>query len=205
MNQKAVTIRQSRLLGLDPSGGIERHSSPDTGKSLVPSRRRSKGFSLVETLIASGILSLVVIAMFGSWSACFKESRSASEMTSAAEIGRAQLEFAKMWGAGNVVTGTYNTSTSTGSWTGAYVPGTGWVTGGTAYFNFNGTPVASAAASGAYFSAQLTSTDSNVVQSTGTSYTIQATSLRAFIVKVTNISKGVTDVTMATNLVEGGL
>ncbi len=131
---------------------------------------------MIEGLVASMVMSVAVVAMFGSWSTCYQQSKSVAEVTGAAEIARAQLEISKMWGAGNVVTGTYNSTTSTGTWTGAYVQGTGWVTGGTAYFDVNGAPVASATATGAYFSSVLSATDANVLQGTGTTYTIQSTS-----------------------------
>lgn len=126
-------------------------------------------------------------------------------MTSAANIAQAELGIAEVYGAANMPLGTYNTTTSTGSWTGAYIPATGWTTGATAYYNFSGAQLASSTSAGVYFSVSLTLTDSSVLQGTGTTYTLGPTSLRSAVVSVTNISTGNVDFQMATNLVSGGL
>ncbi len=166
---------------------------------------RNRGFTLIEGVVATFILAVVVVAMFGGWSACFTESAQIAEITESANIAQAELEIAKTYGAANMPLGTYNSSTQTGTWTGAYIPATGWTSGGTAYYNFAGTQLASSTSSGAFFSVSLTLTDSSVLPGTGTTYTLQQTSIRAAVATVTNISSGTVDFTMATNLVQGGL
>jgi len=151
------------------------------------------------------IMAVAIVAMFGSWSTCFTQSQKISETTQAAEIAQAVLETAKVYGAANLPTGTYSSSTSTGTWTGAYIPATGWTSGGTAYYNFSGTQLASSTSTGVYFSVSVTFTDSSVLQGTGTSYTIALTSIRAPVVTVTNVATGNVDFTMGTNLVQGGI
>ena len=101
--------------------------------------------------------------------------------------------------------GVYNTSTSTASWSGAYIPATGWTSGATAYYTYGGAQLASSTTAGVYFSATVTVTDSNVLLGSGTTYSISPTTIRAVVVSVTNVSTGNVDFTMATNLVEGGL
>jgi len=172
---------------------------------MASSRQRNRGFTLVEAVVATLIMVVAIAAMFGSWSTCFQSSNKVAETTAAAEICQANLETAKVFGALNMPLGVYSTSTSTASWTGAYIPATGWTSGATAYYTYGGAQVASATTAGAFFSAQVTVTDSNVLLGTGSSYSISATTIRAVVVSVTNISKGTVDFTMATNLVQGGL
>jgi prepilin-type N-terminal cleavage/methylation domain-containing protein len=167
--------------------------------------RRNRGFTLIEGIVATFILAVVIVAMFGSWSACFSQSAQMSETTSSAQICQSELEMAKVFGAANLPLGTYSSSTATGTWTGAYITSTGWTSGATAYFTFTGTQVASSSSTGAYFSLQMTITDSNVLAGTGTTYTLAQTSLRSALVTVKNIQTGAVDFTMATNLVQGGL
>jgi prepilin-type N-terminal cleavage/methylation domain-containing protein len=167
--------------------------------------RRSKGFTLIEALVATSIMAVAIVAMFGSWSTCFKQSKNISETTEAAEIAQTEIEIAKVYGSANLPTGTYNSSTSTGTWTGAYIAGSGWVAGGTAYYSFKGTQLASSTTAGVYFSVSLTATDSSVMQGSGTSYSLQQTSIRGIVVTVTNVASGKVDFTMATNLVQGGV
>ncbi len=155
--------------------------------------------------MATVILVVAISAMFGSWSTCFKTSSKVAEVTAAAEICQANLETAKVFGAGNMPLGVYNTSTSTASWSGAYIPATGWTSGATAYYTYGGAQLASSTTAGVYFSATVTVTDSNVLLGSGTTYSISPTTIRAVVVSVTNVSTGNVDFTMATNLVEGGL
>ena len=168
-------------------------------------RRTQRGFTVIEGIVATIIMVVAISAMFGSWSTCFKSSENTSETTAAAEVCQSQLETAKVFGAANMPLGSYSSSTGTATWTGAYLPSTGWTSGGTAYFDSAGNPLASSTSTGVFFSAQLTMTDSSVSPTTGTGYALQTTSIRALIVTVTNVSKGTVDYTMATNLVQGGL
>ena len=126
-------------------------------------------------------------------------------MTAAAEICQANLETAKVFGATNMPLGTYSSSTATATWTGAYIPASGWTSGATSYYTYGGAQLASSTTAGVFFSASVTITDSNVLLGTGSSYSIAPTTIRAVVVSVTNVSTGTVDFTMATNLVQGGL
>jgi len=167
--------------------------------------RRSRGFTLIEAVVATFILVVVVAAMFGSWSACFNQSAQIQEITGAANIAQSELEIAKVYGALNMPLGTYNSTTQTATWTGAYIPATGWTSGATAYYDYTGTQVASSTATGAFYSLTVTVTDSTVLPGTGSTYTLQQTSNRAVVATVSNLASGAVDFVMATNLVEGGL
>jgi len=166
---------------------------------------RNRGFTLIEGVVATFILAIVVAAMFASWNTCFTQSGQIAEVTSAANIAQSELEIAKTFGAANMPLGTYSSSTQTATWTGAYIPATGWTSGATAYYSFTGTQLASSSSTGAYFSLSTTVTDSSVLPGTGTTYTLQQTSNRAVVATVNNLATSATDFTMATNLVQGGL
>ena len=167
--------------------------------------RRLRAFTFIEAIVATFIMVVAIAAMFATYMTCFKTSQAVTETTSAAEIAQAELEIAKVYGAANMPLGTYSSSTQTATWTGAYIPSTGWTSGALAYYNYSGTQLASSSSAGAYFSVSLTMVDSSVLAGTGGTYTLQASSNRALVVTVTNIAKNVVDYTMATNLVQGGL
>jgi len=166
-------------------------------------RRRQRGVTLIEAMISTLVASVAIVAMFASWGTCFKQSENTGKVVAAEEIARSQIETAKVFGAANIPTGTYSTATSTGTWTGAWIPATGWTSAGTAYFDKNGNQLTSS--TNAVYSASMTFTDTTVQQGTGTTYSIQATSLRNGVVTVTLISTGATEFTMGTDLIEGGL
>ena len=172
---------------------------------MANSRRRSRGFTFIEGIVATLILVVAISAMFGSWSTCFQSSSKVAELTAAAEICQANLETAKVFGATNMPLGTYSSSTATATWTGAYIPASGWTSGATSYYTYGGAQLASSTTAGVFFSASVTITDSNVLLGTGSSYSIAPTTIRAVVVSVTNVSTGTVDFTMATNLVQGGL
>jgi len=169
-----------------------------------PRRKISGGFSLIEALIASIILAVAIGAMFSSWSTTFNSSSVTTQVTESEEIDRAVLEIAKVYGPTNLPTGTYNSSTQTGSWSGAYVPSTGWTSGATAYCNASGTQVASSSSAGAYFSVTVAIQDSPVLQGTGTTYTVENSTLRSIVV-TTSCLQSSFSMSMATNLIEGGM
>ena len=176
---------------------------PELVQKIMRSARRSKAsFSLLEAIIALLILGVAVVAMFTSWSTTFKQSKVITEVTESEEIDRAVLETAKAFGALNLPTGTYNSSTQLGTWTGAYTGGA-WTTGGTAYYSFNGTQLSSS--TGAYFSVTVTITDSNVQAGTGTTYTIQNSSLRSIVVTTSRYSDSTVILPMATSIIAGGM
>jgi Tfp pilus assembly protein PilV len=167
--------------------------------------RNLRGLSIVEALLASLVVAVAITAMVGGWTVSFRENQRATEAAQAGQIARAELERAKVFGVLNFPTGTYNSTTLTGSWTGAYDPTSGWVSSGTTYFNFNGVQVASSTASGVYFSEQLTTTDSTVLKGTGTTYTVSVASRRAIVVTIKRVSDNTVVLRMATNMVTGGL
>jgi type II secretory pathway pseudopilin PulG len=167
--------------------------------------RRGRGFTLIEGLVAAFIMAVAITAMFGAWSTCFHTTKLISETTSAAEVAQSQLEIAKVFGAANMPLGTYNSGTTNATWTGAYIPSSGWTSGGLAYYDQSGNQLASSSSTGVFFSASVAMTDSNVLAGTGTSYTLQANTIRALIVTVRNVATGAVDYTMATYLVQGGL
>lgn len=166
-------------------------------------RRTKRGFTLIEGIVATVILAVAIVAMFGSWGACFAGSQQIAETTSAANVCQNVLETAMTYGANNIPTGTYNSSSQTGSWSGAYIPATGWTSGATAYYNFKGVQLTSS--TGAFFSLTVSITDSSVLPGAGTTYTLTQQSLRSVVVTITNISSGAQDFQMATNLVQGGV
>ena len=160
---------------------------------------------MLEALIATLVSSVAIVAMFASWGTCFKQSANTGKIVAAEEIARQQIEMSKVFGPANMPTGTYSSSTSAGTWTGAYIPATGWTTGGTAYYDANGNQLTSSTSSGVTYSASFTMTDTTVQVGTGSTYVIQATSLRSGVVTVKLISTGATEFSMATNLVIGGI
>ena len=173
---------------------------------MAPKSFRSRGFTLIEGIIATFILTIVVVAMFATWSACYKQSAKISEITEAANIAQSELEIAKVYGAANLPLGQYQSSSQTGTWTGAYIPSTGWTSGATAYYNYTGVQLASSNSPGVFFSVSMALTDSSILaNNSGNSYTLAPTSIRAAVVTVRNVSSGAVDFTMATNLVQGGL
>jgi len=148
---------------------------------------------------------VAILAMFGSWSTCFKQNKNVTELTQAEEIDRSVLETAKAFGPSNLPTGTYNSSTQTGTWTGAYIPATGWTSAATAYYSFSGTQLASSSSTGVYFSVTVSITDTGVQQGTGSTYTVQNSTLRSIVVNTTRISDGTSILPMATNIIIGGM
>jgi len=173
------------------------------GVALAKINRRLGGFTLIEGIIATFILVVVVAAMFASWIACYKQSEKIQEVTEGANIAQSELEIARVFGADNIPTGTYSSGTQTGTWSGAYIPATGWTAGGTAYFDYTGAQLTSSTS--AFFSLTVAITDSTVTAGSGSSYQIGPKSIRALVVTVKNVGTGAADFTMATNLVEGGV
>jgi len=165
-------------------------------------RRSQAGFSLLEAIIALLILSVAVVAMFTSWSTTFKQSKVITEVTQSEQIDRAVLETAKAFGALNLPTGTYNSTSQLGTWTGAYTSGA-WTSGATAYYDFSGNQLSSS--TGAYFSVSVTITDANVQVGTGTSYTVQNSTLRSIVATASRLSDGTVILPMATNIIAGGM
>jgi Tfp pilus assembly protein PilV len=171
----------------------------------MPRHRSIRGNSMIEALIAGVIMIVAIVAMFAAWQTCFKQNKSISEVTQAEEIDRAILETAKVYGPLNLPVGTFNTTTQLGTWSGAYIPATGWTSGATAYFDVNGAQLASSTSAGVYYSASVTITDTGASSTGGTTYVIQNSTLRSVVATVTRVSDGTAILPMATNLIVGGM
>ncbi len=171
----------------------------------MKTRRRSKrGFTLVEAIIASLILTVAIVAMFQSWSTCFAQNKKLIEFTQAEEIDKSVLEIAKVFGPMNLPTGTYSSSTQLGTWTGAYIPATGWTASATAYYDFTGTQLAASNSTGVYFKATVIITDAGVQVGTGTTYSIENSTLRSIVVTTSRVRDSSVVLAMATNIIVGG-
>lgn len=156
-------------------------------------------------MAASFILGLTIIGAFGVWSGMFRRIGRAREAGQAAQIARAEVERAKVFGMSNLPMGTYNSSTSSATWTGAYsTTANAWSAGGASYYDVNGNRLASAATAGAAFKLQTTINDSNVVPN-GSGYSLQLESRRSLTVKVTSVADGSDIYQVATIVALGGL
>ncbi len=132
----------------------------------------------------------------------------------ATQLARQELEIAKTWGYDNLPLGTYSAGTSSAVWTGSYDPtlnsgAGGWSSGNSAYFDIDGTRVASGSATQAY---QLTTTitDTSVEppdpnSGNPVSYALGYLALRRVGVTVVQLSTGNTIITMGTYIVKGGI
>lgn len=166
-------------------------------------RRRQRGFSATEGLVASAILALAITGMFGLWSGMFRRIGRAREASQAAQIARAEIERAKVFGTDNLPTGTYDAGTKSATWTGAYsTANNAWASGATAYFSVAGARLPSSA--GALLKLQTSIVDSNVLPKTG-GYTFQLESRRSLIVTVRSVASGAEVFKVATVVVAGGL
>lgn len=166
---------------------------------------RSKGFTIVEGLVASAILGLALTALFTHWVGTFNRLSRSQEVTEAGQLARASVERAKVFGTANLPQGTYSSGTNTATWTGAFDPSTGtWVAGAWTYYDRSGNQVASAAAPAVRFKVQATISDTGLL-SKSTGYSFQLQSERAFSVNVLRVPEGDVLARMGTNIVPGGL
>lgn len=172
--------------------------------------RKARGFALIEAVVAVSVLALTTAAAYAGWSVMVRHNLSTHGIGGAAQIARAEVETAKLFGADGLPLGVYSASSGTASWTGAFDPtansGAGaWTSSVTTYYDAAGNPVASVSAAGATFVVQDTITDANVLATTGGGYALQPTSGREFVTTVTLVADGSTASRMGTLLVEGGL
>lgn len=167
--------------------------------------RRTKGFTIVEGLVASAILALAITALFAHWVGTFNRLTRSREAAQAGQLARASIERAKVYGTANLPLGTYSSSTNTATWTGAFNPTTGaWVAGEWTYYDRNGSQVASGTAPGVKFKMQATISDTGLLTK-NSSYAFQMKSERAYAVTVLRVPEGDTLARMGTNIVPGGL
>ena len=169
---------------------------------------KRRGFSFFEGLMAAFMLAVVIMGLYSGFNVCFTRILHSNEVILEGQLARAEAERAKVFGPSNFPLGTYSSGTSTATWTGTWDPtansGAGsWVSGGTAYYDVAGTRLTSA--TNAFYSSQVSVTDSSVLPSNGGSYEVVGTSRRAVIVTVTKISDTSVVVQFGTNLVIGGL
>jgi len=172
----------------------------------MAARQSTRGFSLIEALVASLILAVSISAMFGLWATSYKQINNGHIYEQASQIGRAELEQAKIFGVANIPTGNYVSGTNTGTWSGTYDSVAGsWTTGGYSYYSLTGTRLASSGAAGVYFKVSFTTADSDVLHSTGNAYTFDTTGKKAITVSVQKTSDSSVIFTAGTNIVQGGL
>lgn len=166
-----------------------------------------RAFTLIEALVSSLILAMAIAGMFASWSFLEVRYYRTREAVEAAQIGRSELEMAKVYGIDNLPIGTFNAGTQTGTWVGAYDPTSGlWVTNGISYFDLAGNPLAGSNSNGTDYKLQMTLTDYNVqLNSSGPGYTFDRTSKRTAIVTVTRTSDNVPIFTQGTTFAQGGI
>jgi prepilin-type N-terminal cleavage/methylation domain-containing protein len=175
----------------------------------IPMVSKTRGFSLIETMVSTLILAVAITGMFSLWNVCSTSIHHSGEINAAGQIARAELERAKVYGASNFPTGVYSSGRQTGSWMGTFDPTAnsgagGWVSDGISYYDYQGVRLTSS--SGAAFSIQLSVTDSNVLPATtGTSYAIDFRSRRAVVATVTQLRDNTVLFRSGTNLVVGGI
>ena len=168
-----------------------------------PATGRRRGFTALEGLFASAILALAITAMFGLWAGMFRRIGQARYAAQAGQLARAEIERAKVYGMDNLPAGTYNATTDSATWSGAYSPSSnGWVAGGSGYFDQNGNRLTTV--SGAALQVQAQIVDSNVLPKTG-GYAFGLESRRAFVVTVNSVADNTEVMRMATVIAPGGL
>lgn len=172
--------------------------------------RRARGFSLIDGLVASVILGLATVASFVGWMAVLRRNAVSRSLGEAGQIARAEIERAKIMGADNLPFGTYDPTSRTGAWTGAYDASAnsgqgGWVASQTAYYDVQGNRLSGATSPGVCFAVQDTIKDTGIVSGTPGGYGLQPSSQREFAVSVSQVSDGAVVFQMATLLVQGGV
>lgn len=165
---------------------------------------KTAGFSLIEGIISSLIMGVALAGMFGVWAFVMTEQNRDRKSSEAAQIGRSELERAKVYGVSNLPLGTYSSVSGTATWTGAYIASSSsWSSGSTAYFDMTGARLSSS--TGAIFSLQVTFVDSNVQSTNSGSYALTNASTRSAIVTVKNAAGTSTLFVIGTELVKGGI
>lgn len=172
--------------------------------------RRCRGFGLIEGIVAVSALALVTAGAFVGWTVMLRKNIASHQNGLAAQLARAEIEKAKLYGADTLPLGTYSAGSGTALWNGSYDATAnsgagGWVLGGTSYYDGAGNQVASATSSGVTLAITDAITDTSVLAAVGGGYLLQPTSQRELVTTVVLVSDGSTILRMGTTLVEGGL
>ena len=166
---------------------------------------RRRGFTIVEGLFASAILAFAITAIFSLWTGMFHRDSQARFAAQSGQLARAEVERAKVYGMNNLPVGTYDPTSASASWTGAYDPSSNaWVAGGSSFFDQSGNRLASGTTSGAALQVQAQIIDTDVL-ATGNGYAFQLESRRAFLAIVYSMTDGSELFRIATVITPGGL
>ncbi len=160
--------------------------------------RRQRGIALVELVIASVIFAMAMLGMFQAWRLCFSLYAQGREEAIASQIGRAELEMAKIQGFVNLPKGALVGSGSPyrGTWTDAI-----------RYYDDAGVELAAGASTNLrVFSSVRRGVDRDVLRlADGSGYALAPTSLRSILVTIKRVTPDETIRTMGLHLTRGGL
>lgn len=170
--------------------------------TLTSNKRIKSGYSLLESLIATLIVGVSIVALTTLWATILNYYTRTGETQEAGQIARAELERCKAFGVDNLPLGTVSGATAT--YTGAFDTSSNSWSANTQYYDYVGQRVSGPNADGVRYSVTDTITDSTIA-TTATSYGFTIKSRRAVVVTVTVLPAGKTVVTMGTNIVKGGL
>lgn len=172
------------------------------------SASRRAGFTMIEGLVACMIMSVAMAGVFSLWAGMFRKTGTARTGTLAAQLVRAEIERAKVFGVPNLPLGNYSSSAKVGIWVGSYDQtqnsgNGGWVANSYAYYDGLGNRLSSSA--GAVIRTQDTLVDSDVLTYSG-GYSFRLPSRRTFSVTATDMTNNNSTIfTAGTVIVSGGL
>jgi Tfp pilus assembly protein PilV len=153
--------------------------------------KKRHGLSLIELLMASLVAVLGVVGMFSSWGYCNRIIVGQRTTNMAYQLARADIERAKVLGFANLPLGTLDVAKTTAVYTAP-----------TEYFDASGAKLANS--TGAYYSVVRTVTDKQFLAA-GSTYSLLSTSIRTVKTKVSKVQGNAEVVTMATNVIQGGI
>jgi type II secretory pathway pseudopilin PulG len=167
---------------------------------------RQSGFTLIEGIASGTIIAVAVTGMFTAWISVDNRFSNSRIVSVAGQVGRAEMERAKVFGIANLPLGVYAACSNTASWQGTFDPtaaaGAGaWTSGEASYFDQYGSRLPNS--TGAVVQVEDSLTDSNIL-TTGSSYGFQLTSYKSVVITATATSDGSTLFSEGTNIVMGG-
>jgi Tfp pilus assembly protein PilV len=178
-------------------------------------RTRQRGFTIAEAVIAGAVLAVGISGASVAWVGVYNNYQAANLATVAGQIGRAEVERAKIYGVNNLPLGTYSSTTQEGTWQGSFDPTSNtWVTGtstsdyvigGLAYYDNKGNRVTSSTAAGVSFYTTMYITDDTVAPTTGTGYVLTNTSRRSLEIDVYSLPSNTMVESFGTEMVMGGV